>query len=114
MPRLPCIKEICYLGISPKLGMSGCRDAHVIAGGAKWKGENFLPKEEEQRCRSFMYVSTDARRGIEHKKPTFGVAIAAHYATNKPAVGPERHARSFETKWGDLNANIAKFVGYYE
>ena len=60
-----------------------------------------------------MYVSTDARRGIEHKKTTFGVAIA-HYATNKPAVGSERHARSFETKWGDLKANIAKFVGYYE
>ena len=94
--------------------MSGCRDAHVIAGGAKRKGKNFLPEEEEQCCRSFMYVSTDARRGIGQKKSTFWVAVAAHYARNKPAVGPERPARSLETKWGDLKASIAKFVGCYE
>ena len=61
-----------------------------------------------------MYVSTDARRGIGQKKSTFWVAVAAHYARNKPAVGPERPARSLETKWGDLKASIAKFVGCYE
>ena len=94
--------------------MSGCRDAHIIAGGAKRKGKNFLPEEEEQCCRSFMYVSTNARQGIGQKKSMFRVDVAAHYARNKPAVGPERPARSLETKWGDLKASIAKFVGCYE
>ena len=61
-----------------------------------------------------MYVSTDARRGIGQKKAAFWVAVAAHYARCKPAVGPERPARSLETKWGDLKASIAKFVGCYE
>ena len=94
--------------------MSGCKDAHVIAGGAKQKGKNFLPEEEEQCCRSFMYVSTDARRGIGQKKTTLWVVVATHYTRNKPAVGPERPARSLEMKWGDLKASIAKFVGCYE
>ena len=89
LPRFPCIEEVRYLGISPKLGMSGCRDAYIIVGGAQRKGKNFLPEEEEQCCRSFMYVSTDVRRGIRQKKTTFWVAVAAHYARNKPAVGPE-------------------------
>ena len=94
--------------------MSGGVEAHVIAGGAKRKGKNFLPEEEEQCCRSFMYVSTDARRGIGQKKAAFWVAVAAHYARCKPAVGAERPARSLETKWGDLKASIAKFVGCYD
>ena len=94
--------------------MSGGVEAYVITGGAKRKGKNFLPEEEEQCCRSFMYVSTDARRGIGQKKATFWVAVAAHYARSKPAVGPDRPARSLETKWGDLKVSIAKFVGCYE
>ena len=61
-----------------------------------------------------MYVSTDARRGIGQKKSTFWVVVAAHYARNKPVVGPERPARNLETKWGDLKASITKFVGCYE
>ena len=98
-PRLPCIEEVRYLGISPKLGMSGCRDAHVIAGGAKQKGKNLMPEEEELYCRSFMYVSIDARRGIGQKKTTFWVVVAANHTINKPAVGPKRPARSLETIW---------------
>jgi hypothetical protein len=52
--------------------------------------------------------------GDRAEKTTFWVVVAAHYARNKPAVGPERPARSLETKWGDLKASIAKFVGCYE
>ena len=52
--------------------------------------------------------------GIEQKKSTFWVAVASHYARNKPVVGPERPARSLETKWGDLKVSIAKLVGCYE
>ena len=60
-------------------------------------------------------MSTDARRGIEQKKKTtFWVVVVAHYARNKPAICPERHARSLGTKWGELKASIAKFVGCYE
>ena len=61
-----------------------------------------------------MYVSTDARRGIGQKKTAFWIVVASHYARNKPAAGPERPTRSLETKWGDLKASIAKFVGCYE
>ncbi len=52
--------------------------------------------------------------GDRAENTTFWVVVAAHYARNKPAVSLERPARSLETKWGDLKASIAKFVGYYE
>ena len=75
------------------------------------KGKNFNRAEEEQLCRSVLYVSQDRIVGNQQKAGVFWERISEHYDEHRPDV--VRPQRSLETKWGLIKHDVSAFCGVY-
>ena len=75
------------------------------------KGKIFNRAEEEQLCRSVLYVSQDRIVGNQQLAGVFWERISEHYDEHRPdAVRPQR---SLETKWGLIKHDVFAFCGVY-
>ena len=75
------------------------------------KGKNFNRAEEEQLCRSVLFVSQDRIVGNQQRAGVFWERIAEHYEDHRPDA--PRPQRSLETKWGLIKHDVSVFCGVY-
>ena len=75
------------------------------------KGKNFNRAEEEQLCRSVIFVSQDRIVGNQQKAGVFWERICEHYEDHRPDA--PRPQRSLETKWGLIKHDVSSFCGVY-
>ena len=75
------------------------------------KGKNFSSLEEEQLCKTVMFVFQDSIVGNQQRAGVFWNRIFVHYNENKPDA--ERPQRSLESKWGIIKHDVSKFCGVY-
>lgn len=75
------------------------------------KGKNFNRAEEEQLCRSVLFVSQDRIVGNQQRAGVFWERIFDHYDEHRPDA--PRPQRSLETKWGLIKHDVSSFCGVY-
>jgi hypothetical protein len=75
------------------------------------KGKNFNRAEEEQLCRSVLFVSQDRIVGNQQRASVFWERITEHYEDHRPDA--PRPQRSLETKWGLIKHDVSSFCGVY-
>ena len=75
------------------------------------KGKNFNRAEEEQLCRSVLFVSQDRIVGNQQRAGVFWERITEHYDDHRPDA--PRPQRSLETKWGLIKHDVSSFCGVY-
>ena len=75
------------------------------------KGKNFNRAEEEQLCRSILFVSQDRIVGNQQRAGVFWERITEHYEDHRPDA--PRPQRSLETKWGLIKHDVSSFCGVY-
>ena len=106
---------VFYLGFSTMAGGRKQAPARVPneGGHAKpgVKGKNFNRAEEEQLCRSVIFVSQDRIVGNQQKTGVFWERICEHYEDHRPDA--PRPQRSLETKWGLIKHDVSSFCGVY-
>eukprot|EP00644_Phytophthora_capsici_P007897 jgi/Phyca11/126418/e_gw1.63.141.1 len=75
------------------------------------RGSNFSIEEESQTCVSYLYVCKDPIVGTNQQSGTFWDKHAAHFNAAMPVGSEMRSARSLETKWRQIRADVSKFIG---
>ena len=75
------------------------------------KGKNFNRAEEEQLCRSVLFVLQDRIMGNQQRAGVFWERITEHYDEHRPDA--PRPQRSLETKWGLIKHDVSSFCGVY-
>jgi hypothetical protein len=75
------------------------------------KGKNFNRAEEEQLCRSVLFVSQDRIVGNQQRAGVFWERISDHYDEHR--LDAPRPQRSLETKWGLIKHDVSSFCGIY-
>jgi hypothetical protein len=84
------------------------RNGRSAAPNSTPKGRNFFAEEERQLTRSVLAISQDPITGNQQKSNAFWQRIYEHYDSYRP--GPNRSARSLETKWGQIKHDVGDFV----
>ena len=75
------------------------------------RGNNFNRAEEEQLCRSVLFVSQDRIVGNQQRAGVFWERISEYYEEHRPdAPQPQR---SLETEWGLIKHDVSCFCGVY-
>jgi hypothetical protein len=77
------------------------------------KGPNWKKAEMDKLCTSWITVSEDSSVGSNQKSDTFWQKVHATFNAGIPD-NEQRPFRSLQTKFGDINRDSCKFVGYLE
>jgi hypothetical protein len=77
------------------------------------KGKKIVVDDERHLSCSFLHVSQDSMIKNEQNSATFWDQVQNYFNKSRPTSCAARFVLSFETKWGIIKHDVAKFVGHY-
>ncbi|POM60204.1 hypothetical protein PHPALM_30969 [Phytophthora palmivora] len=79
--------------------------------GVQKKGKNFTVEEENQLCRSYLYLSKNSVKGTSQSSTTFWKDLTDHFNAAGGEAAEEHPQRSFQCKWSIILHDVNKFCG---